>query len=159
MTLIPWKNKRSNGHSGEFAPLTELRTEMDRLFDSFVRDPWGSLSEGFGVQRAWGPTIDIAEVDQEVVVRAEVPGIDPKDLEITVSGNRLTLAGEKKEHSEKQENDYYHTESRFGLFRRTLELPAGVDPEQVSAEHSHGVVTIRLKKSQAAAHKIEVKSV
>ena len=160
MALIPWKTKR-NGHEGgsDVSPLVELRGEVDRLFDSFVRDPWGSLSEGFGGLRSWVPTIDVAETDKDVTVRAEIPGIDPKELDISVSGNRLTLAGEKKDFSEKQSKDCYHTESRYGAFRRTIELPAGVDPEQVTAEHAHGVVTIRLKKSQAAAtRKIEVKS-
>jgi len=160
MALIPWKTKRSGENGGEVSPLVELRGEMDRLFDSFIRDPWGSLSEGLGGQRSWLPTVDIAETDQDVTVRAEIPGINPRDLEISVSGNRLTLAGEKKDHTEKQSKDYYHTESHYGAFRRTIELPSGVDPEQVSAEHSNGVVTIRLKKTRAAAtRKIEVKSV
>src|SRR5271154_1605634 len=98
MAFIPWKGKR-NAQGGEVSPLVELRGEMDRLFDSFIRDPWGSLSEGLGGQRAWLPAVDVAETDQEVTVRAEIPGIGPKDLEISVSGNRLTLAGEKKDHT------------------------------------------------------------
>jgi HSP20 family protein len=158
MAFIPWKNKRG-GHGGDANPLVELRGEMDRLFDTFIRDPWGSLSEGLGGQRQWQPAVDVAETDQEVTIRAEIPGVDPKELEISVSGNRLTIAGEKKNHTEKQGKDYYHTETRYGAFRRSIELPGGVDPEQVSAEHANGVVTIRLKKQTAASRKIEVKTV
>jgi HSP20 family protein len=163
MALIPWKNKRHSQNGGEvtpYAPLMELRTEMDRLFDSLLRDPWGSLTEGFGGDRAWLPAVDVSESDQEVTIRAEIPGIDPKDLDISVSGNRLTLAGEKRDQTEKQGKNFYHAESRYGAFRRTIELPSGVDPNQITAEHSNGVVTVRLKKTQAAtAKKIEVKSV
>lgn len=164
MALIPWKNKRHNNQNGgevtPYAPLMELRSEMDRLFDSLLRDPWGSLTEGFGGGRAWLPAVDVSESDQEVTIRAEIPGVDPKDLEVSVAGNRLTLAGEKKEHSEKDGKNFHHSESRYGAFRRTIELPSGVDPNQISAEHSQGVVTIRLKKTHAAApKKIEVKAV
>jgi HSP20 family protein len=132
---------------------------MDRLFDSFMRDPFGSLADSLGAARPWSPAIDVAEDDQQVVVRAEVPGVDPKDLEITVSGNRLVLSGEKKETHEKKDKDIYHAESRFGSFRRSIELPSGLDTENVVAEHAHGVVTITLKKAPtAAAKRIEIKS-
>lgn len=163
MALIPWKNKRHSQNGGDvapYAPLIELRSEMDRLFDSFLRDPWGSLTESLGGERGWLPAVDVSESDQEVTIRAEIPGIDPKDLDISVSGNRLTLAGEKKDQTEKQGKNFYHAESRYGAFRRSIELPAGVDTNQIRAEHSHGVVTIRLKKTPAATpKKIEVKSV
>jgi len=158
MNLIPWKNKRQDDNQGGTS-LVELRSQMDRLFDSFVRNPLAPFEETFEEDRFWAPAIDVAENDQEVTVRAEVPGISPDDLEITVAGNRLELSGEKKEQFEKNEQDCYHMETRYGSFRRSIELPSGVDPEQVSAEHANGVVTIKLKKTQAAAAKrIEVKS-
>jgi HSP20 family protein len=111
------------------------------------------------MSKTWFPAVDIAENDKEVIVRAEVPGVDPQSLDITVANNRLTLSGEKKETSEKKGTDYYHTETRYGSFSRTLELPAGVDTEHVTAEHGHGVVTVTLTKTQAAATKrIHVKT-
>jgi HSP20 family protein len=124
---------------------------MDRVFDTFMRDPWGALSDRLNGQRSLFPMLDISENDHEVTVRAEVPGVDPKDLQITVTGNRLELAGEKKESKERQEADSFHRETHHGSFRRVVELPSGVDPQQITAEQSNGIVTIRLKKSQAAA--------
>lgn len=157
MAIIPWRNKNRDG--GSLAPLAELRTEMDRLFESFMREPFGALSERFGAEVPWVPSIDVAENDKEVTVRAELPGIDPKDLDITVAGNRLMLAGEKKESSEKRDKQFYQVESRYGAFRRVIELPADVDADQVSAGYDNGVLTIRLKKTKAERSKrIEVKS-
>jgi HSP20 family protein len=155
MALIPWRNK---GREGVLAPLADLRHEIDRMFDSFSRDPWGSLSE-FGTNRSWFPAIDITENDQEVIVRAEVPGVKPEELEITVTGNRLTLSGEKKETTERKDKDVYHSETRYGSFTRSVELPSGVNTTDVTADHAHGVVTIKLRKTAAAAtKKIEIKA-
>jgi len=153
MALIPWRNK---GRDGALAPLSDLKQEIDRMFDAFTRDPWSSLSEP-GANRPWVPPVDIAENDQEVTVRAEVPGVDPKELDISVTGSRLTISGEKKETTERKEKDCYQTETRFGSFTRSVELPSDVDTSAVSAEHVNGVLTIRMKKTAAAAKKkIEV---
>src|ERR1051325_8837275 len=109
MNLVPWKNKRRDVEPE--TALTDLRQEMGRLFDSFMHNPFGSLMHGFADNQGWVPALDIAETDAEVIVKAEVPGVDPKDLEITVSGNRLTLAGEKKVAHETEGSDYYHSET------------------------------------------------
>ena len=155
MAIIPWRNK---GREGALAPLADLRHEIDRMFESFTRDPWGSLSE-LGVSRQWLPAIDIEENAQEVIVRAEVPGVDPNELEITVTGNRLTLSGEKKETTERKDKDIYQSETRYGSFTRMVELPSGVDTNDISAESSNGIVTITLKKTAASTtKKIQVKS-
>ena len=100
----------------------------------------------------------MAESDKEVTVRAELPGIDPKDLEVTVAGNQLVLSGEKKESSETKEKGIYHSETRYGAFHRTVPLPEGVDTEHVDAQYANGVLTLRLAKTpQAATKRIEVK--
>ena len=158
MALIPWRNKQRERGTSESSPLATLRGEIDRLFDSFVREPFGGFEWPFGSERGWSPTVDIAEDEKEFTVRAEVPGLQPEDLDVTVSGSQLILAGEKKESSEKQEKDFYHTESRFGSFRRSIPLPQAVDPANVEAEYANGVLVIHLKKSPAAAAKrIDVK--
>jgi HSP20 family protein len=158
MSAMPWKTKEQEGDGGPLSPLSTLRTEVERLFDSFMRDPRAVLDWPFG-QRGWEPTVDVAENDQEVTVRAEVPGIKPEDLAVTVSGNQLVLAGEKKEGSEDKGKGYHRVESRYGSFRRSIALPEVVDQNQVEAEYANGVLTIHLKKSPAAApKKIEVKS-
>ena len=158
MSPMPWKSKGQEADGGQLSPLATLRGEVERLFDSFMRDPRAVLEWPFR-QRDWEPTVDVAENEQEVTVRAEVPGIKPEELTVTVSGNQLILAGEKKEETEDQGKGYHRVESRYGSFRRSIPLPEVVDQNQVEAEYSHGVLTIHLKKSPAAApKKIEVKS-
>jgi HSP20 family protein len=157
MSLIPWKNKRE-GQETELSPLVSLRGEMDRLFDSFLRDPFGAMNWPHWGAGKWSPAVDVAEDDKEVSVRAELPGIDPKDLDVTVVGNQLILSGEKRESSESKEKGVFHSETRYGSFRRTVPLPEGVDTEHVDAEYAHGVLTLRLPKTAPANQKrIEVK--
>ncbi len=157
MSLIPWKNKRE-GRQGELAPLVTLRHEMDRLFDSFVREPFGDMDWSFWGGNKWSPAIDAAEDEKELTVRAELPGIDPKDLEVTVAGNQLVLSGEKRESSETKEKGVYHSETRYGSFRRVLPLPEGVDTEHVDAQYANGVLTLKMAKTIPAGQKrIEVK--
>jgi len=91
-------------------------------------------------------------------VRAEIPGIDPADVEVTVSGNQLVISGEKKESAERGGKDFHVSESRYGSFRRIVPLPGAVDATQVDAHCADGVLTVNLKKSQtAAAKRIDVK--
>lgn len=160
MALIPWRGKnRENGGSQALAPLAEFRSEMNRLFDNFFHNPFGSMEESLGNLTAWSPSLDVAETDNEVTVRAEIPGADPKDIDVSVEGNRLVISGEKKESSEKKEQSFYQKETYYGRFSRQVELPQGVDPEKVNAEYKGGVLTIHLKKAPGvAAKKITVKS-
>ncbi len=159
MALIPWRDKARERGPGEPSPLANLRGEIDRLFDSFVREPLGGLDWPFGSERGWTPAVDIAEDEKEVTVRAEIPGMDPKDLDVTISGTHLVLAGEKKESTEQKGKDFYHSESRFGAFHRSIPLPEAVDPDNVEAEYADGVLVIHLKKSPSAPVKrIQVKA-
>ena len=158
MTPIPWKTKEHEGDGGQLSPLSTLRTEMERLFDSFMRDPKAVWEWPFS-QRPFEPAVDVAESDQEVTVRAEVPGIKPEEITVTVSGNQLVLVGEKKEESEDKGKGYHRVESRYGSFRRSIPLPEVLDQNQVEAEYANGVLTVHLKKSPAMApKKIEVKT-
>ena len=158
MGLIPWRSKRQESVPAETSPLTALRSEIDRLFEAFVREPFGNLEWPFGSERGWSPAVDIAEDDQEFTVRAEVPGLEPEDLDVSISGNSLVLAGEKKESSEKTEKDFYHAESRYGAFQRSIPLPQAVDPDKVDAEYVNGVLVIHLRKAPSAiAKRIDVK--
>ena len=157
MTLIPWRGKQREGERAE-SPMVALRSEMDRLFDTFLREPLGTIDWPFAGQGRWSPAVDVAESDEEVVVRAEMPGIDPKDLDVSLSGSQLVLSGEKKESTEDQGKDFHHSESRYGSFRRLVQLPEGVDTENVDAQYANGVLTLHLKKTPAAvAKRIEVK--
>jgi HSP20 family protein len=159
MSLIPWRNKQRDGVPSEAAPLASLKNEMDRLFDSFIREPFGMLDwPAFMGGEKWWPAVDIAESDKEVTVRAEIPGIDPNELEVTVTGNQLVISGEKKDSTEKSEKGFYHSETRYGTFRRVIPLPEGIDSEHVDAQYANGVLTLKLQKTPAAAaKKIDIK--
>jgi HSP20 family protein len=153
MSLIPWRNKSRSPVRTEESPLVTLRSEIDRMFDAVMRDPFGALDWAFQGGREWTPTVDIAESEDEFTVRAEIPGIDPKDLNVNITGNQLVLAGEKKQWSEKKEKDFYQSESRSGFFRRTIQIPPSVDTEKVDAEYKDGVLAIHLKKTQTTPPK------
>ena len=157
MSLIPWRGKRE-GREGDLSPIVALRNEMDRLLDAFIREPFGALDWPSWTAGKWSPAVDLSEDDKEFIVRAELPGIDPKDLEVSVLGNQIVLSGEKKESSETKDKGVYQSETRYGSFRRTIPLPDGVDGEHVDAQYANGVLTLRLPKTTPAATKrIEVK--
>jgi HSP20 family protein len=155
--LIPWTGKQREHNGGEFAPLATFRSEVDRLFDQFFRDPFGITEPAFG--RGFTPALDINETDSEVTVRAEMPGVAASDVDVSVTGNRLVVSGEKKDRTEKNEHGLYHVESRFGSFRREVELPGEIDPQHVEASFENGVLTVRAKKTATAqAKKIAVQA-
>ena len=146
MTLIPYTKKNRNN-------LATLHNEVDDLFDSFFR----GLDRPFPGYKAW-PAIDVAEDDNSIIVRAEVPGCNAEDIEISVYGNTLTISGEKKLKEEKKEKGYYHVESSYGTFRRELTLPTDVDSEKIDATCKDGVLSVTLPKAaKAKAVKVKIK--
>ncbi|MBN1974350.1 MAG: Hsp20/alpha crystallin family protein [Sedimentisphaerales bacterium] len=147
MTLVPYTKQNRNS-------LTTLHNEMDDLFDSFFR----GLDRPFAGYKAW-PAIDVAEDENSIIVRAEVPGCSAEDIDISVYGNTLTISGEKKHKEEKKEKNYYHIESSYGTFRREITLPTDVDSEKVDAAYKDGVLSINMPKAaKAKAIKVKVKS-
>jgi HSP20 family protein len=132
---------------------------MDRLFDSFLREPFGMLDwPSFTGSEKWWPAVDVAETDKDLTIHAELPGIDPKEIDVSVTGDQLVISGEKKENSERKGDGFIHSESHYGSFRRVIPLPEGVDSEHVEAQYNHGVLTLTLPKTPVAAPKrIEVK--
>jgi len=146
MALVPIHRGRNNG-------LSRLHNEMDDLFDGFFR----GLDRPFAGYKAW-PAIDVAEEEDAIVVRAEVPGCKAEDIEISVFNNTLTISGEKKLTEEKKEKGYYHVESTYGSFRRELTLPTDVENAKVEAACKDGVLSITLPKAEKSkAVKVKVK--
>lgn len=144
-------------------PLLDLRTEMDRLFDDFLSASWlpSSLGgrwsgraplwpadAGFGGRTV--PPIDVAEKDTAYEVTAELPGMEEKDIEVTLADGVLTIKGEKREEKEEKQKDYHLTERRFGSFRRSLRIPDGVDQDKIGASFKNGVLMLVLPKSPEA---------
>ncbi len=161
MNLIPWKSKSGHGDINQLpadSNITRFRHEFDRMFDRFFEEPFGLIAEPFASFGKWAPSLDVVESDEEFTIKAELPGLDPKELDISISGNVLTLSGEKRESTEQKSDSYYHSECRFGTFRRAVQLPSYVDTEKVSAQHNNGVLTIRLaKQSSVSPKRIPVK--
>ena len=156
MTLVPWKGKGEEGVSDEtqqITPLDYFRGEMDRLFDRFFGATSSLLPEGFGAWGGWAPSMDVTETESEVLVRLEVAGVDPKDIEISIAGQVLSISGEKKETTETKNENFHRSERRFGSFKRSVQLPTPVETDSVSAEHKQGVLTVRMKKERSVTPK------
>ena len=144
--LTPWKK---NGNSGSMATIpaavTPLRWDGDRLFDRFWDDFFAPGHSG----ASGGIRIDLSETDEEVVVRAEVPGIEPSALDVQLTGELLHLSVEKSDERESKSGSKLYSERQYGAFRRSIQLPCPVDPDAVDAVLENGVVTITLKKIEA----------
>jgi HSP20 family protein len=149
MSLIPFRTKRSSGmEPANLATISDFRNEMNRLFEGFLNRPaWSGSWFETAEPGAWMPAIDMQETDAEIHVRAELPGIDPKDVDVSVSEDRLLISGEKKSEAERTTDGWTHRESHYGSFSRAIPLPESVDPAKVTARYDKGVLTVELKKS------------
>jgi len=136
MALVRW-------HRGHGSDLARLHHEMDDLFNSFFGG-WPTYEH-----KLW-PAIDVADDENAVVVKAEVPGCKADDIDISVHGNTLTISGQKKQEEEKKEKGYYHLERSYGSFRRDLSLPTDVDTSKIEANCKDGVLTVTLAKAERA---------
>jgi len=126
--------------------MVSLRSAMDRLFeDSFVSPmSWRSLGNGETIT----PPIDVHETAEELVVTASLPGIRAEDLEITMTGQTLTLRGEFKADDEIKREQYLYRERRYGTFGRTVQLPVRVQGDRAEASFNEGILTLRLPKAE-----------
>jgi HSP20 family protein len=132
-----------------------FRKEMENLMQQFFGEDGGNGLTF--TPKAWAPRVDVEETDKEIVVKADLPGVDPKAIEVSVENGILTVRGEKKEEKEKKEKNYYRVERFTGSFYRAIPLPPGADAEKVSAASTNGVVTITIpKKPEAQPRKITV---
>jgi HSP20 family protein len=141
-------------------PFRLLRTQMDELFNDFsssldrIRTPSGMLSL----------RVDVSETDADVTVKADLPGVEQKDIDVTAIGNQLTIKAEKKSEAEDKKDEkgrvYHRAERTYGLFQRTMTLPFEIDPAKVSASFTDGVLTLNVPKPpdvQKQTRKIEVR--
>ena len=128
-------------------PALGLRDEMDRIFDTFfgqTEEDWGTLA---------GPLLDIAETEEAVMVKAELPGVAQGDLDVSITGNVLTIKGEKKHEAEENGKTYHRVERRYGTFHRSLQLGQQIDTAKVKAEFKDGVLKLTLPKAEEAKPK------
>jgi HSP20 family protein len=155
-SLLP---TRGNGNLArpELNVFTSLHREVDRLFAEFTR---GFSTSGTPASSNLVPSIDVSESDREIEITAEMPGLERKDVEVSLEDNILTIRGEKKIEEEKQDEkkNRHLVERSYGVFYRMLELPPGIDPSTVQATMSKGVLKIKVPKpAQTEVKKIEVK--
>lgn len=162
---------RTPATTGGQNPMMELRRQMDRLFDDFTSgfnmptfSGWGragSIPDVFGGgMDQIDVRFDVSESDKQIEVTAEVPGMKEQDIDVEVSGDVLTIKGEKKHEEEKKEKNYYLSERRYGSFQRSFQLPDTVDQEGIEAQFDKGVLKVTLPKkpeSRRQAKKISVK--
>jgi HSP20 family protein len=144
-------------------PFGALRSEMDRLFDAFMGGlPTFPSMFTPGVARGFAltPSLDVKETDKEIVVEAELPGLEDKDISLMMQNGMLTIQGEKRLDYDEEKEDYHVMERRYGSFSRSLRVPDTVDEAKVEARFENGVLKITLPKRPEAAseqRKIEIK--
>lgn len=137
MALVRWDPVRE---------LDSFQSDMNRLFDSFFGRREASGGNGYG--RRWIPAMDLVETEDDLVLRADLPGLDRDDIEIEVKDNTLTVCGERKAEQEEKGEGFYRVERAFGSFSRSLDLPRGIDAGAVQASFDKGVLEVRIPKPE-----------
>jgi len=150
MALIRWEPVRE---------LNTIQHEMNRLFNAFFEGPPAPGNGGTQTTalRRWVPAMDLVEIDDAFVLRADLPGVGENDVKLELEDNVLTVSGERKAEHEQRKEGYYRVERAFGSFSRSLTLPEGVDPETVQASFNQGVLEVRIPKPvQRKARKVAI---
>jgi len=140
--LIPWR------------PFRELE-EMERGFNDLFSWPtlpaiWRRIPT---MEMGWAPAIDVFEKDDRFVVKAELPGMEEKDIDVSVVGNRLIIKGEREAESEVEKEDYYYSERSYGSFSRSIDIPSDVDAKKIEANYEDGVLEVTLPKTPSVKPK------
>lgn len=152
-SLLPKGAEPALAERDPFAILRRvMETPFDRLFSELV-DPSRAL-------KSFSPHVDVTETDKEVRITAEIPGAEDKDVEVSLSGDAITIKGEKREEKEDKGEERYRVERSYGAFRRSFSLPSGIDADKATAAFKNGVLTVTLPKTAQAAtsKKIAVKA-
>jgi HSP20 family protein len=142
-----------------FRDLGSLQERMNRMFDESFRGiaPRPGAEEDWALGGSWAPAVDIYEQEGTIVLKAEVPGVDPKDVGILVENNVLTLRGERKFDEDVKKESYHRVERSYGTFTRSFTLPNVVDMDKIKAEHKDGVLRVTLpKKEEAKPRQIQI---
>jgi HSP20 family protein len=137
MTLTKWD---------PFKDLLSLQDRMNRLFDESVRNV--KTGDEALSSAIWSPAVDIYETDDEVVVKAELPEVNQKDIDIQIENNTLTLRGERKFNKETKKENFHRIERSYGTFSRSFTLPGTIDQEKISADYKDGILKISMPKRE-----------
>lgn len=154
MSLIRWNPNRE---SVTFpSDILNMQREINRMFDGFFRG--GIQDDGSLFPSVWTPAVDVAEHDNEYLVKVELPGVSKDDVKIMMQDNVLTIRGEKKQEKETKESNYHRVERSYGSFQRSFTLPTHVKNDRIEAAYTDGILTVTLPKAEEAKpRQIEVK--
>jgi HSP20 family protein len=153
MALEMWRPR--SGLARRSASADPFRA-MDEMMNRFFED-WTTAPRGIGTVRGWAPAIDMADRENEILLRADLPGLEQKDINVNLENGVLTIRGERKEEREAREEDYFCCERWSGSFSRSVTLPQGIDADKVQARFKNGVLEIKIPKTkQAVGKKIEI---
>ena len=130
-----------------------MMPRIDNFFDKFFDRIPTTLGFRRSMEDVWAPLVDVYESNDKITVRAEIPGLEPKDIHVSLTGNVLTIEGEKQQEKEEGNENYHRVERYYGSFKRDIELPAEVVGENIEAFHKNGVLTIELPKSEKTRKK------
>ncbi len=136
-SLTAWRDRKD---------IEKFRKEVDRLFERFFewRPPFFRGGEG-----EWMPVVDVSETSKEIIVKAELPGIEPDDIDVSITGHTVTIKGERKQEKEEEDENFHKIERSYGMFSRSIQLPAEIDPDKVKATYKKGVLTLKMPKVKA----------
>jgi HSP20 family protein len=136
-----------------FRDLVGLQERMNRLFDESFRGIGRTGGDEWALGGSWAPAVDIYEHEGNIVLKAEVPGVDPKDVDVRIENNTLTLRGERKWDNEVNQDSYHRVERSYGAFTRSFTLPTVVDQDKIKAEFKDGLLRVTLPKREEAKPK------
>lgn len=164
MDLLPWRRSENKvpvkRTEPESDPFYSIQREMNQILDEFFGDGLRTFGSGDVSWNALNPRVNIVEGEKEIVVSAELPGVDSKDIDISYGNGVLTIKGEKREETEDQGKSYYRMERSYGSFTRSVPLPCEVNVDKVDATYRNGVLQVTLPKIIEAGEckRITVKS-
>jgi len=141
MAIVRWE---------PFRDLVTAQRDFDRLFRDAFSSQFGETELS---TRSWAPPVDIYETEEAIVLKAELPGVDPKDVEVRVEDNTLYLKGERKFEKEVKEQNYHRVERSYGSFARSFSLPNSISTDKVKAEFKDGLLTLTMPKREEAKPK------
>jgi HSP20 family protein len=148
MNVIRWQRPVMTPWSS-FGRLSDLRDEIDRLFDA----PLSELARTSNLLSGWTPALDVYEQKDSFVIKAELPGMKKEDITVSLHDGSLSISGERKNETKHEEAEVYRAERFFGRFQRTVTLPAPVAPDKVKAQYKDGILTVTLPKTEEAKPK------
>ena len=144
MAIDRWRPFGTLDRWDPFRGMGDIQTEINRLFDDIVGRP-GTMTAG---ERMWLPTVDVHETKDDIVLSFDIPGVSEKDVQLTITGDLLTVKGERRFERESTENTYHRAERVYGKFERSVQLPTTVQTDKVKATYREGVLEVKLAKAE-----------